>query len=69
MRTTIKRILVEAGFGVADVGDGEAALQLARSSKPDLIILDLLLPKMGGRASTAIPQAGLNNDQHPGHYC
>jgi len=33
---------------VVDVGDGEAALQLARSSKPDLIILDLLLPKMGG---------------------
>jgi len=39
---------VEAGFSVVDVGDGEAALQLARSSKPDLIILDLLLPKMGG---------------------
>ena len=48
IRTTMKRVLVEAGFGVVDVSDGEAALQLARNSRPDLIILDMLLPKMGG---------------------
>jgi twitching motility two-component system response regulator PilH len=48
MRTTMKRVLVEAGFGVVDVNDGEEGLQLARHSKPDLIILDMLLPKMGG---------------------
>jgi twitching motility two-component system response regulator PilH len=48
MRTTMKRILVEAGFGVVDVNDGEEGLQLARQSKPDLVILDMLLPKMGG---------------------
>jgi CheY-like chemotaxis protein len=48
IRTTMKRILVEAGFGVVDVSDGEEALQLARQSRPDLIILDMLLPKMGG---------------------
>ena len=44
IRTTMKRILVEAGFGVVDVSDGEKALQLARQSRPDLIILDMLLP-------------------------
>jgi CheY-like chemotaxis protein len=48
MRTTMKQVLVEAGFGVVDVSDGEEALQLARNSRPDLIILDMLLPKMGG---------------------
>jgi CheY-like chemotaxis protein len=48
IRTTMKRVLVEAGFGVVDASDGEAALQLARNSRPDLIILDILLPKMGG---------------------
>ena len=48
IRTTMKRVLVEAGFGVVDVSDGEAALQLARNSRPDLIILDMMLPKMGG---------------------
>jgi CheY-like chemotaxis protein len=48
IRTRMKRILVEEGFGVVDVSDGEKALQLARQSRPDLIILDMLLPKMGG---------------------
>lgn len=48
MRATMKRIFVEAGFDVVDVGDGEAALQSVHNSRPDLIILDLLLPKMGG---------------------
>jgi CheY-like chemotaxis protein len=48
MRTTVKRVLVGAGFSVVDVSDGEEGLQLARHSKPDLIILDMLLPKMGG---------------------
>ena len=69
IRTTMKRILVEEGFGVVDVSDGEVALQLARQSRPDLIILDMLLPKMGGRACTAIPQARPNNYQHPSHCC
>ena len=47
-RHTIKGIFVEAGLDVVDASDGEEALQLARQSKPDLIILDMLLPKMGG---------------------
>jgi len=48
IRTTMRRILVEAGYCVEDVSDGEEALQLARHGKLDLIILDMLLPKMGG---------------------
>jgi CheY-like chemotaxis protein len=48
MRTTMRRVLVEGGFGVVDVSDGEEGLQVARHSRPGLIILDMLLPKMGG---------------------
>lgn len=48
MRETMKQILAKAGFGVVDAVDGEEALQLARQSRPDLIILDMLLPKVGG---------------------
>ncbi len=40
--------LARAGFTVVSAGDGEAALATARSAKPDLIILDLKLPKMDG---------------------
>jgi len=48
IRTTMKQVLVEAGFDVIDVSDGEEALRLARNGGPDLIILDMLLPKMSG---------------------
>jgi CheY-like chemotaxis protein len=40
--------LVRAGYRVVTAGDGEEALGLARASVPDLILLDMLLPKMGG---------------------
>ena len=36
------------GFLTAKAYDGEAALGLVRSEKPDLVILDLMLPKMNG---------------------
>ena len=44
-----ERILHKAGYMVLNAGDGEEALQVARNGKPDIILLDLLLPKLGGR--------------------
>ncbi|MBI3160503.1 MAG: response regulator transcription factor [Chloroflexi bacterium] len=41
--------LEKYGYRVATAGDGEAALAAARRDKPDLIILDLMLPKLDGR--------------------
>jgi DNA-binding response OmpR family regulator len=41
--------LVKNGFRVTTAVDGEAALAAARRDKPDLIILDLMLPKVDGR--------------------
>jgi two-component system alkaline phosphatase synthesis response regulator PhoP len=41
--------LVKNGFRVTTASDGQAALGAARQDKPDLIILDLLLPKLDGR--------------------
>ncbi len=37
-----------AGFSVLTAGDGLQGLELARSQKPDLIVLDLMLPGMDG---------------------
>jgi two-component system, OmpR family, alkaline phosphatase synthesis response regulator PhoP len=37
-----------AGFSVLTAGDGLQGLALARSQKPDLIVLDLMLPGMDG---------------------
>ena len=47
-RMANERILHKAGYMVLNAGDGEEALQVARNGKPDIILLDLLLPKLGG---------------------
>jgi DNA-binding response OmpR family regulator len=44
----VRDYLERAGFGVRAAGDGRSALLLARTEKPDLIILDLGLPSMDG---------------------
>jgi CheY-like chemotaxis protein len=43
-----ERVLIEAGYEVVCAEDGDSALQLAHEQKPDLILLDMILPKMSG---------------------
>jgi DNA-binding response OmpR family regulator len=44
----VKMRLETNGYDVITAGDGQEALDTARQEKPDLIILDLMLPKMDG---------------------
>ena len=44
-----ERMLHKAGYTVLNASDGEEALRLARETIPDIILLDMLLPKLGGR--------------------
>ncbi|HEY3312378.1 MAG TPA: response regulator transcription factor [Anaerolineales bacterium] len=44
----VRDYLERAGFAVHVAGDGKSALTLARTEKPDMIVLDLGLPKMDG---------------------
>lgn len=44
----IQAYLAQEGFQVVTAGDGREALYVARHEKPDLIILDLMMPEMGG---------------------
>ncbi len=41
-------ILTQGGYKVISALDGETGLRLAKSEKPDLILLDLVLPKIHG---------------------
>lgn len=43
-----KTALVNAGYEVDVTGDGLEALEAVKAKVPDLILLDLLLPHMGG---------------------
>jgi len=48
IRLENERALIKAGYEVICAEDGQSAVQLARGQQPDLILLDLLLPKMSG---------------------
>ena len=48
IRDTLKFHLSSAGFQVLEASDGTTGLRAARTGKPDLILLDLMLPGMGG---------------------
>ena len=46
----VKTVLEREGFVVEGVRDGEEALELLKTVAYDLLILDLVLPKVGGEA-------------------
>jgi two-component system alkaline phosphatase synthesis response regulator PhoP len=48
LRRLLQDYLTQEGFRVVAAGDGQEALFVARYEKPDLIILDLMMPGMGG---------------------
>jgi CheY-like chemotaxis protein len=42
------RALVNAGYSVIHAADGEEGLRIARENIPDLILLDMMLPRVSG---------------------
>jgi CheY-like chemotaxis protein len=50
IRMENQRVLIKAGYEVVYAEDGESALKLADQEKPDLILLDMILPTMSGAA-------------------
>ncbi|MFZ0418309.1 MAG: response regulator [Candidatus Sulfotelmatobacter sp.] len=48
LRLATERALARAGYEMSSAVDGDEALLLARQKLPDLILLDMLLPKMSG---------------------
>jgi two-component system alkaline phosphatase synthesis response regulator PhoP len=59
---TLDRYLSHAGYATASALDGAKALELVQTFAPDLVVLDLMLPRVGGlevcrmlRETSAIP--------------
>jgi DNA-binding response OmpR family regulator len=50
MRMALKDILDSEGYRTQTAADGDAGLQQAMEQKPDLILLDVMLPKLDGFA-------------------
>ena len=71
LRRACEASLRQRGLNVTTAADGEEGLRLARSERPDLILLDMLMPKMSGlevlralrsgEATRAVPVLVLSN--------
>jgi CheY-like chemotaxis protein len=48
LRMANERALCRAGYEVSTAADGQEALQVANDKLPDIILLDMLLPKLSG---------------------
>ena len=46
---TIRPVLISNGFSVLSASTGEDGLRIAREQKPDLILLDVIMPGIKGR--------------------
>ena len=75
LRRAAEATLRKHGYAVIAAGDGEEALRLAQSERPDVILLDVIMPKMQGfevlsrlkadSATRAIPVIMLSNLSQP----
>jgi DNA-binding response OmpR family regulator len=50
MRTALQDVLAVEGYRVLTAADGESGLKRALEEKPDLILLDIMMPKLDGYA-------------------
>lgn len=48
LRTMVRSYLAQEGFRVMTAANGREALFVARQERPDLIVLDLMMPELGG---------------------
>jgi CheY-like chemotaxis protein len=48
LQIAFRKVLISSGYQVELASDGEEGLRVAHSTRPDVILLDMLLPKLGG---------------------
>jgi signal transduction histidine kinase/CheY-like chemotaxis protein len=58
IRSLLKQELADAGYNIFEAADGKEALEKVRAQRPDLIILDIMMPEMNGFDVAAV----LKND-------
>ncbi|HME11967.1 MAG TPA: response regulator [Candidatus Acidoferrum sp.] len=54
IREMARHALLSLGYRVLAACDGEEAIRLCRNETPDLAVLDVIMPKMGGPAAAAV---------------
>ncbi len=47
-RAIVDSLKTEGNFDILEAGDGEVALEIIKKEQPDLVLLDIAMPKMDG---------------------
>ena len=55
--TLLRDLLQVSGYSTIEATDGKQGVELARSKKPDLILMDIIMPVMDGLKATRIIKA------------
>jgi Response regulators consisting of a CheY-like receiver domain and a winged-helix DNA-binding domain len=61
MRRFMRSTLTSAGYEIEDAKTGEEALRKIREFRPDLVLLDINMPGMGGLATCREIRSGTNS--------
>ena len=63
------RLLVKSALGgdytILEASDGEEAIEIARSQKPDLILMDIMMPKLDGIGACHILKSDISTRAIP----
>ena len=52
LRGVLRDLLTGSGYAVAEAADGQAGVEMTRSERPDLVLMDIQLPLMDGYEAT-----------------
>jgi two-component system, cell cycle response regulator DivK len=52
LRGVLRDLLTGSGYAVAEAADGQAGVEITRSERPDLVLMDIQLPVMDGYEAT-----------------
>ena len=64
-RKIVRQLLGKTSYRLIEAADGEAGVALAQSEKPDLILMDVQLPKMSGLDATRALKADAGTSHIP----
>ena len=64
----LSTMLKDHGVGTIDAHDGQEGLEKAKAELPDLILLDLMMPKKSGISLLSESKGGKQSEKNPGNY-